>query len=251
VRKGLPAIAVAFIGLGAAVSGSAQSAQTQTAKDASSRACPPVSVYLGGSKTFTYEVVIATGEVSCVVAREDVRSFALLNYAPRGARCQVSVGAAWAFACVRGASIVRAFGPEIETDPWVIAAAKLDMPVFAPRALVGFTFKTIRPQKRACGPRQEQVSANYTRPDGAKLDVAEGRPEFCANLGNPLLLARLQVQGRQAELYELCAPAGCSRRSGEFALQWYALGVQITLLTKAVAAAELLRFARSFALVLA
>jgi hypothetical protein len=208
-------------------------------------------VNLSESKTFTYKVVIARGQVSCVVAREDVRSFAQLNYAPRGARCQVSVGAPWAFACVRGASVVRAFGPEIETNPWMIAAAKLDMPVFAPRDVGGFTLKTVRPQKRACGARQEQVSANYSRPNGAVIDVGEGRPQFCANLGDSPPLARPRVQGTQAALYELCAPAGCSRRSGEFALQWYARGVQITLLTKAVAVAELLRFARSFALVLA
>jgi hypothetical protein len=219
------------------------------AESPQARTCAPVSVYLGRSRTFTYRVVVARGSLSCSLARQSVRSFVLSNHAPRGTQCRLSIGSPWALSCARGSSVVRAYGPEPETKPWVIAAAKLDMPVFAPRMLAGFRLKSLVPVRHSCGPGWEQVDAQYTRADGATLEVAEGRPEFCANLGDPPLVARVRVQRLPAELFENCAPAGCAQRTGEYALRWIPQKVQMTLLTHAVTASQLLKIARSFALV--
>ena len=151
--------------------------------------------------------------------------------------------ASWALSCGRGHRLVRGYGPRREHDPFVIAEARLRIGALAPSAPQGLTARRWR--GRRCAPRTKEVEVDYARPDGATLTVVEGRPYGCGNLGVSPRLAVWRVHGATARLVEFCAPTGCARLAGDYALQWRERGLEITLVTHGLEQRELLAFARS------
>jgi hypothetical protein len=214
--------------------------------------CMPVSIEnrLG---TVTYTVENEAGAVGCELARSVVRDAAA---GPPGAdeagaagwRCAVGQDPrSWAISCARAGAIVRAFGPVREHDPWAVAEARMRIGLLAPASTVGLVLRQVR--LRSCGGLRKWLRADYTRADGATLTVAEGRPYTCANLGVSPRLAVWRIHGSAASLLEFCAPSGCARLSGEYALDWRERGVQVTLVTHGLRQRELLTIARSMAAV--
>ena len=216
------------------------------------KGCMPVSVATSVG-TFTYAVRLEAGAVGCGAARAAVRDVAdwpLDGDGTGGAGWRCSIGqdpGSWAISCARGKAVVRAYGPVRERDPWVIAQARTRIGLSAPRPrAVRLELRSVR--VRSCGSRK-WVTAEYRRVDGATLTVGEGRPHTCANLGVSPQLAVWRIHGRPARLIEFCAPAGCSRLTGEYALDWRERGMQITLLTHGLRQRELFTIAQSMTVV--
>jgi hypothetical protein len=214
--------------------------------------CMPVSVATTVG-TFTYAVRVEAGAVGCGAARAALRDVA--DWPPDGdgagaAGWRCSIGhdpTSWAISCARGKAVIRAYGPVRERDPWVIAQARTRIGLLAPRTRVaGLQLQRVR--VRSCGSRK-WVTAEYRRVDGATLTVGEGRPYTCANLGVSPQLAVWEIHGRPARLIEFCAPAGCSRLTGKYALDWRERGIQITLLTHGLRQRELFTIAKSMTVV--
>lgn len=228
----------AALALSCSATGSAQSV---------GKGCLPISIQ-NSLGTFTY-VVWAVG-VECGPARAVVRDAADWppgadeGAAAAGWHCTVGQQAAsWAISCRRGAAIVRAYGPVREHNPWVVAEARLRIGLLAPTSTVGLVLTRIR--LRPCGALRKWLEADYTRPDGATLTVAEGRPDTCSNVGLSPQLAVWHIHGSRAPLAEFCAPTGCARLSGDYSLGWHDHGLQLTLLTHAISQRELLTIARA------
>ncbi len=210
------------------------------------RSCMPISVK-GTAGTYTYAVRIEAGSVGCGLARAVLRDAA---YWPPGEsretadwRCSALETGSWAISCAHGPAIVRAYGPALEHDPWVIAEVRLRIGLLAPAATAGLVFGHV--QIRGCGDRHGWLVADYTRPDGATLTIGEGRPYPCANIGIEPLVAVWRIHGQRATLSEECGPTGCGRLLGDYALEWRERGVGITLLTHGLTQRELLAIASS------
>jgi hypothetical protein len=137
---------------------------------------------------------------------------------------------------------VLAYGPVREHDPWVVVEVRLRIGLLAPTSTVGLALQRIR--LRPCGGLRKWLEADYTRADGATLTLAEGKPFVCANLGLSPLLSVWHIDGSAARLAEFCAPTGCARLWGDYALGWRTHGVQLTLLTHGLTQRELLTVAR-------
>jgi hypothetical protein len=203
--------------------------------------------------TFTYTVRIEAGGVGCGLARSVLRDAG--DWPPRETaaaapwRCTVGQDpGSWAISCAHGDAIVRAYGPVREHDPWVIAQARSRIGLLAPTSTIGLVLHHVR--LRSCGGGlRKWLVANYTRSDGATLTIAEGKPFVCANLGVAPRLAIWRIHGKPASLIEFCAPAGCARLWGEFALDWRERGVQVNFLTHGLTQRELLAIARSMVVV--
>ncbi len=193
--------------------------------------------------TFTYSVRIQAGTVGCGLARAVLRDAADWPPETPGWNCAVGDDAAsWAISCSHGASVVRAYGPVPEHDPWVIADVRLRAGLLEPTATAGLV--PVRVGVRGCGNPQRWVVADYTRNDGATLTIGEGRPYGCGNVGAAPVIAVWRIHGERAALTEFCAPTGCSRLTGDYALDWRERGVEITLLTHGLTQRELLAIAR-------
>jgi hypothetical protein len=129
----------------------------------------------------------------------------------------------------------------------VIAQARTRIGLLAPRTrTVGL--EVLRVRVRSCG-RRKWVTADYRRADHATLTVGEGRPHTCANLGVSPQLAVWRIHGSRAHLIEFCAPVGCSRITGDYALDWRERGIQITLLGHGLRQRELFEIAQSMTVV--
>ena len=217
------------------------------------KGCMPVSVATTRG-AFTYAVRIEAGAVGCGAARAAVRDVADWppnagdSTAAAGWRCSIGQDpGSWAISCARGAAVVRAYGPVREQDPWVIAQARTRIGLLAPRTrTVGLELRSVR--VRSCGSRK-WATAEYRRVNGATLTVGEGRPYTCANLGVSPQLAVWRIHGSPARLIEFCAPTGCSRLTGDYALDWRERGIQITLLTHGLLQRELFTIAESMTVV--
>ncbi len=140
---------------------------------------------------------------------------------------------------------MRAYGPVREQNPWVTAAVRLTMRVLAPTSTLGLVLRDVRPRLHCDLTIKESLTADYARADGATLTIAEGKPYACGNLGNPPVLAVWRIHGHPASLTELCAPTGCARLWGEYALDWNERGDEIVLMTHGLRQRELLAIARS------
>jgi hypothetical protein len=215
----------------------------------SSRSCLPISLE-NALGTYTYKVRIEAGSVGCGLARSVVRDAADWppgageGAAATGWHCTVGQDpASWAISCNRGEATVRAYGPAREHDPWVIAAVRLRIGLLAPSSRAGLVLRRIR--LRSCGSLGKWLEADYTRADGATVTVGEGKPYACANLGLAPQLAVWRVHGSPARLFEFCAPTGCARLWGDYALDWHERGIQVVLLTSGLSQRELLTLAQS------
>jgi hypothetical protein len=231
--------ACAALVLSSSATGSAQSV---------GKGCLPISIQ-NSLGTFTYVVRIEAAGVGCGLARAVVRDAADWppgadeGAAAAGWHCTVGQEAAsWAISCGRGGAIVRAYGPVREHNPWVVAEARLRIGLLAPTSTVGLVLVRIR--LRPCGALRKWLEADYTRADGATLTVAEGKPDTCSNLGLSPLLAVWRIHGSRTPLAEFCAPTGCARLWGDYALGWSEHGLQVALLTHALNQRELLTIAR-------
>ena len=58
-----------------------------------------------------------------------------------------------------------------------------------------------------------------------------------------------RIHGRSASLTEFCAPTGCARLWGDYALDWHERGVRVVLMTHGLAERELRAIARSMSVV--
>ena len=133
-----------------------------------------------------------------------------------------------------------------EQNQWVIAQARLRIGLLAPTSTAALALGHV--ELRPCGPRRWLV-ADYRSPAGATLTIGEGRPQVCANLGVAPTLAVWHIHGQPARLLEFCAPAGCARTSGDYALAWRERGVGINLITHGLSQHDLLAIAQSMAVV--
>jgi hypothetical protein len=239
---------VGFVVLGACAALVLSSSATGRGQSAG-KACLPIS--LGNTLgTFTYTVRIEAGAVGCGLARSVVRDAADWppgadeGAAAAGWHCTVGQEpASWAISCGRGGAIVRAYGPVREHDPWVVAEVRLRIGLLAPTSRVGLVLQRIR--LRPCGALRKWLEADYARADGATLTVAEGKPYVCANLGLSPRLAVWRIHGSPGRLIEFCAPTGCARLWGDYALDWHERSIEITLLTHGLSQQELLIIAHS------
>ena len=212
------------------------------------KGCLPISIQ-NALGTFTYVVRTEAAGVGCGLARAVVRDAADWppgadeGAAAAGWHCTVGQEpTSWAISCSRGGAIVRAYGPVREHNPWVVAEARLRIGLLAPTSTVGLALVRIR--LRSCGALRKWLEADYTRGDGATLTLAEGKPFVCANLGLSPLLSVWHINGSAARLAEFCAPTGCARLWGDYALGWREHGLQLTLLTHGLTQRELLTIAR-------
>lgn len=243
-----------FVAFGTCVALVLSSSGTAGART-SGKACLPISIQ-NSLGTFTYLVRVEAGGVGCGLARAVVRDAADWppgadeGAAAAGWHCTVGQEAAsWAISCGRRGAIVRARGPVREHNPWVVAEARLRIGLLAPTSTVGLALVRIR--LRPCGAVRKWLEADYMRADGATLTVAEGKPDTCSNLGLSPVLSVWHIHGNRAPLAEFCAPTGCARLWGDYALGWAERGLQVTLLTHALRQRELLTIARGMTAVFA
>jgi hypothetical protein len=82
---------------------------------------------------------------------------------------------------------------------WRKAAQRLEMPVYRPERTEGLSLRRVT-IGRPC--QNQQVTAVYRGPDGALLRVYEGKPFFCADLGDARALGTAYVGKRLAHFYE-------------------------------------------------
>jgi hypothetical protein len=198
-------------------------------------------------------VRVEGGNVGCGLARAVLRDAAdwppgdSESGAASGWRCAIGeASSSWAISCARGDALVRAYGPVRERNPWVIAQAQLRIGVLAPSFSAGLVLRQI--ELRRCGKRRWLV-AHYRSASGATLTIGEGRPDVCANLGVAPVLSVWRIHRQPAQLLEFCAPAGCARVTGEYALAWRERGVGINLITHHLGERALLAIARSMTVV--
>lgn len=232
--------------IGTASLSQASAAPASSARD--TRACGEISV-LSGFVRYSYTVQVEQGTVAC---EEATRLMYRIDegppYSPPGWHCSVGQDRrSWAISCTGHGSLVRAYGPTPRRSTWAQAAAQVTMHVEVPQETLGLSPTDVTGGKR-CGGRgagPDWVNATYSRPDGARLTIAEGHPYTCGQLGVPAVVAVWNIHGHAAQLSEYCGPTGCARMSGEWALLWSEHGIQITLLTDGLSQHELLAIARS------
>ncbi len=128
---------------------------------------------------------------------------------------------------------------------WRRAAYALRMPVFAPLAKYtsGTTLRNVTPQHLStCGAVKEQVSAVYKGSAGKGVEVYEGRPRYCGDIGDVPLLDTARVHGSVARIY------GYQSRN-EYIVIWKERGVQILVWSHKLSPYNLGRFAGSMSVV--
>jgi hypothetical protein len=225
------------------------SAVAATRSDQAATTCLPISVATTRG-VFTYAIRIEGAPVSCALARAVVRDAA--DWPPGADDRAAAVGwhclagrarASWAVSCSRGRAIVRGYGPAPEHDPIVIAEARLRIGALAPQVTAGLASRRARVDR--CALHARELRVDYARSDGATLVLVEGRPTACNNLGVAPTLAVWHVHGSPARLLEFCAPTGCARLIGDYALDWRERGLEITLVTHGLSQRELFAIARS------
>jgi len=251
------------IGLAAAallaVTGAAETASVAAASPET--ICSPIAVKtkFPHPAVYTYRIGVSTGPSGCGAARSILRQALtrpLFGTGPaatvNGWRCALWTNEAWTVSCARGATVARAYGPTLEQDPWLLAAASLTMRVLQPTSAsaLGFVLRGVK-HKAECSNSvpQQEVTASYEGAGGAKITIVEDKPP-CGNLGDSPVLAHWWIHGHPATLLEYCSgPPGCSRTTDEYALYWQEHGDDIVILTHGVRQSELLALARSMALV--
>ncbi len=244
--------------LGAVLGGALSGPTTADAGTAGhEHACGVISVSASYG-TFAYSVRVESGTTSCAVARSilaQAASIGDLRHRFRNWQCTAGQGSeAWGLSCRGKGSLIRAYGPDLTgprteyTDLWAPVAGQLEMPVLAPADAAGLLLSDVTPGV-SCGKGQQWLTGTYTGFDGAELTIIEGKPYSCGNLGEPVVLAVWHIHGQPATLTEYCAPAGCARLTGDYALQWQEYGVSLLLTTHGFGQHELLAVARSMALV--
>ena len=251
------------IGVIAAIVAAGAVGAASAARAGSPTACSRIAVTTPGQpgSVSSYRIDVSTSSADCGAARSILRAAVtrpVFGAGPVGRvdgwKCKLwGSGEPWVVSCARGGVVARAYGPVLERDPWLYTAASLTMPVFEPTAAasLGFVLESARP-KGGCSNSvpQQQVTAKYSRADGATIELYEAKPP-CGNLGEDPVLAHWWIHGSPATLYEYCAgPLGCSRTTGEYALHWRERGVDLAIVTHGVRQSELLALARSFTVVI-
>lgn len=208
---------------------------------------------------YAYRVTVNGGPSDCGAARSVVRQVLTRPAFAQGATAHVGGwictlwhgGEPWSISCAHDGVVARAYGPTVDTDPWHFAAAALTMPVLEPLAAArnGFRVARVSP-KGSCSNTvpQQQVTASYTRDDGATLSIVEQKPQ-CGNLGLAVVLAHWRIHGSPAVLLESCPAIGCSRASGDYILHWQERGDDVVMQVHGVSQTELLELARSMTVV--
>jgi hypothetical protein len=134
-------------------------------------------------------------------------------------------------------------------DAWQRAADRLDMPVLAPTTIAGLTLKRVVAKSVDCGPIQEQIDGYYAAGPQRKLRIAEGKPYYCADIGDAPLLSHPRIHGKRADLYEYCEGTGCRGATSRYLLTWRERGIQIVMISRGTELPGLLAIARSMTLV--
>ncbi len=129
-------------------------------------------------------------------------------------------------------------------DPWQTAAARLEMPVLKPQVTPSLRLDRVVPRTIECGQITEELDAYYSGARGKRLRIAEGKPFYCGDIGDALVLERPVVHGRRAALYDYCEGLGCGTATNTYLLTWRELGVQLVLISRGSSKESLLRIAR-------
>jgi hypothetical protein len=210
--------------------------------------------------TFAYRIVVQRGSASCAAASRIlggiIDSTLQSGTVRQGWRCVVAQGRTdWAVECSRNRSLIRAYGPDYSGTPqypqnslWATAAAKVSMHALAPDSLLGLVVGNVQVET-PCKKDQQWLTASYYSYSGESLTIYEGQPQLCGNLGDPPLLAVWHIKGATATLFENCAPIGCARQTGDYALAWSQDGTTILVMASRFGQHDLLAIARSFAIV--
>ncbi len=228
-----------------AVVGASLASGTSAGAARAARACGTFSVLPMWTR-YTYSVQVERGAVSCTDAMRTLYR-AANDGSAAGWVCVVGQDRqSWAISCSRTSSVVRAYGPVAHAGTWSDAATYSHMVVGVPATTLGLKLESAVGAMRCGGmPHRPWVIAMYRRPDGATLQVAEGRPYTCGQLGAPARVAVWNIDGHAAHLFEDCAPVGCARITGEWALDWVERGMEVTFMTHGLSQHELLAIATS------
>jgi hypothetical protein len=149
-------------------------------------------------------------------------------------------------AAAAGLALVTSALAETIEPRWQRAAAELKMPVLRPSVTFGLKLQRLQTQHINCGRIKEQMDAYYSRrSDGAKLRIAEGKPQYCADLGDAPVVQRGLVHGRKATLYRYCEGPGCRRARNAYALVWSEQGITITYIARGLGRQQLFLIAAS------
>ena len=219
------------------------------------RACDPISIVTGDG-TFSYVVRIEAGTVGCGQARAVLKTAASWP-GPNGWNCRPGTGnEPWGISCARDGNLIRAYGPTLTSappqdptwDPWILEAQQLQQDLFRPSYTAGLRLTGLQLQP-PCAGIKFTIIASYGTRGGTTLDIAEGAPGTCGQIGAPPRLATWWIHGHPARLAEDCAPTGCARLSGDYALDWSEQGREITFFSHHFGQHELLAVARSLKLV--
>jgi hypothetical protein len=144
---------------------------------------------------------------------------------------------------------VLAGAAQAAPEAWVRAAQQLDMPVLAPTVTPKLTLQRVVPREIDCGEIKEELDGYYRGPDGRRLRIAEGRPQYCGDIGDAAVIGHPRIHGKRATLYAYCEGNGCQRASYTFALFWREQNVQIGLISRGTPQPVLLSIARSMRVV--
>lgn len=203
--------------------------------------------------TFAYVVRIESGTIACGPARAVLEAAASWP-GPNGWQCSPGTGEEpWGISCARAGNLIRAYGPTLvraapapaAQDPWQLEAGQLGRFLLEPSFTAGLALTGIQLQP-PCPGIKFTIVASYGTSGGTTLDIAEGNPVTCGQVGNPPRLATWWIHGHPVSLTEFCAPTGCARSSGDYALGWHEQGRGITLITHGFGQHQLLAVAKSF-----
>ena len=120
------------------------------------------------------------------------------------------------------------------------------MPVFAPTKTLGLQLKYVRTRRNTCGPRWQEVYAQYGRETArVNFGVFEGHPLFCGDLGEVTLEGHVRIHGRRATVYGNCFGDSCDVPHS-LDVRWCERGTEITLIGgRTVTKGTLVAIARS------
>jgi hypothetical protein len=96
---------------------------------------------------------------------------------------------------------VRSAGEQTALEQWQSVANGLRLPLVAPLDPPGFSLTGLSARRETCGrggPNLAEVTAGYRRSDGARIELRQGYPVICANIGTPEIAGGTLVRGTPA-----------------------------------------------------
>jgi hypothetical protein len=107
---------------------------------------------------------------------------------------------------------------------------------------------SVRPQHLSCGLIKEQLDGLYG--GGLRsIRVTEGRPTYCADIGDAPLIGHPRVGPAKADLYRYCEDKGCAKVKLGYLRLWHRSGDQLVLITRGLTVKQVVAVGESMRLV--